>query len=262
MVEEKKEVLRTLSFQQANGAVLEVRYAIKRSVKARNIRLTIKEFSWILLTIPRAAKETQGMEFLLKKEAWIVKHLMNPRVVEEKLTLQEYMEANPWVYRNGERVPVTLTHGGKRSYCRVSMEDENVSEEGVNGIHINVGEADVGSESVVVEKGLIGVGKVFLKERVMELARKVKLAHLVKKVSVRNQKRVWGSCSCSGGISLNYRLLLVEQNLQDSVIYHELAHLLHMNHGPAFWKQVLELDPNYKLHDKKLKEITLNIISL
>lgn len=63
----------------------------------------------------------------------------------------------------------------------------------------------------------------------------------------------WGSCSSNRTISLNIGLMKLPEPLRDYVILHELAHLHHMDHSKAFWAEVGEHDPKYKIHDKKLK---------
>ncbi len=63
----------------------------------------------------------------------------------------------------------------------------------------------------------------------------------------------WGSCSSTRTISLNIGLMQVPEPLRDYVIIHELAHLNHMDHSEAFWREVGSHDPRYKEHRKKLK---------
>lgn len=100
----------------------------------------------------------------------------------------------------------------------------------------------------------------FLAERVHALAatRNLKVA----KVSVRDQKGRWGSRSSSGTLSLNWRLLLVDARLQDYVIWHELAHITEMNHGPGFWQLLQSYDPLMREHERLLKSIGARIMAL
>jgi predicted metal-dependent hydrolase len=66
----------------------------------------------------------------------------------------------------------------------------------------------------------------------------------------------WGSRSSSGTISLNIGLMKVPEPLRDYVIIHELAHINHMDHSAAFWREVGEHDKNYKRHREQLKQFS------
>lgn len=74
------------------------------------------------------------------------------------------------------------------------------------------------------------------------------------KISIRDQKTRWGSCSGKGTLSFNYRLMLAPPRVLDYVVVHELCHLTHMNHSKAFWNMVESILPDYKEHRKWLKE--------
>ncbi|HEY6906360.1 MAG TPA: M48 family metallopeptidase, partial [Ignavibacteriaceae bacterium] len=63
----------------------------------------------------------------------------------------------------------------------------------------------------------------------------------------------WGSCSASGNISLNYKLMKYRKELIDYVIIHELCHLKEMNHSKKFWKLVEGLVTEYKSLKRELK---------
>lgn len=63
----------------------------------------------------------------------------------------------------------------------------------------------------------------------------------------------WGSCSSNKTISLNIGLMKLPESLIDYVLTHELAHLNHMDHSDAFWREVGEHDKDYKSHRKLIK---------
>ena len=78
------------------------------------------------------------------------------------------------------------------------------------------------------------------------------------RVSVRDQKTRWGSCSSKGNLNFNYRLFYLSEELLDYVVVHELAHRRHMNHSKDFWQEVEVYFPDYNACRKQLKEVELN----
>jgi predicted metal-dependent hydrolase len=65
----------------------------------------------------------------------------------------------------------------------------------------------------------------------------------VSRISVRNQRSRWGSCSSRGAITLNWRLILVPDYVREYVMLHELMHRREMNHSPRFWRLVAAICP-------------------
>ena len=74
------------------------------------------------------------------------------------------------------------------------------------------------------------------------------------RITIRDQKTRWGSCSSKGTLSFNWRLMLAPPAILDYVVVHELCHLTHMNHSPMFWQAVESVCPDYKIARKWLKE--------
>jgi len=95
-----------------------------------------------------------------------------------------------------------------------------------------------------------------LPARLLVLARQHELE--VRKVSIRNQKRRWGSCSPDGHICLNWRLVLMPDPVRDYVLIHELMHLRRLDHSPAFWKLVAKACPGYQEHRAFLRSRSLD----
>jgi predicted metal-dependent hydrolase len=65
------------------------------------------------------------------------------------------------------------------------------------------------------------------------------------RISLRDQRSRWGSCSTTGTLSFNWRLVLAPHDVLDYVVVHEICHLVEMNHGPGFWALVGKRRPAY-----------------
>lgn len=73
-------------------------------------------------------------------------------------------------------------------------------------------------------------------------------------ITIREQKTRWGSCSSSGTLSFNWRLMLAPPRILDYVVVHELCHFKYMDHSKEFWSLVESVLPDYRERRKWLKE--------
>jgi predicted metal-dependent hydrolase len=94
--------------------------------------------------------------------------------------------------------------------------------------------------------------EIYLNRKVADWSERTQIT--VKRVVIKDLKSKWGSCSTLRNINLNWHLILLEENLIDYVVIHELMHLHEMNHSAAFWAWVGRYCPDYARMRKKLKE--------
>lgn len=96
--------------------------------------------------------------------------------------------------------------------------------------------------------------------QVATLAPRMGVADDVGRIEIRNQSTRWGSCSTTGTVSLNWRLLLAPPAIRRYVVVHELAHFEVRDHSSAFWSVVAEFDPQWERHRAWLREHAAELI--
>lgn len=80
------------------------------------------------------------------------------------------------------------------------------------------------------------------------------------RITIRNQKTRWGSCSSVGNLNFNCTLMLAPPEVMDYVIIHELCHRRQMNHSPKFWEEVARFCPDHGAHRRWLREHSKELI--
>lgn len=183
---------------------------------------------------PRQAAIAEIETFIRKKERWIRRRLAapgrRPIVWEAGTTL-------PWL---GQSVTLVLRPEGNS--IRLS------------GGLLEVGLADGASPRERVLAWIRAEALALFRERVAVLSRTPGIS--VSGVGLSNAKTQWGSCSTSGRIRLNWRLMLLPTHLVDYVVAHELAHRRELNHSARFWDVVATLYPRYHEARRELSALS------
>ena len=105
------------------------------------------------------------------------------------------------------------------------------------------------------EERLKGVQKALcvIPERVEYFAEMMNVTY--GRITIREQKTRWGSCSSKGNLNFNWKLVLMPEEVLDYVVVHELAHRKEMNHSERFWNHVEKVLPDYQARRKLLREL-------
>ncbi len=201
-----------------------------RHRRARHYIMRVTADGHLRVTVPWHGSRSEALRFVEERRTWI----------DRERTKRMAAAATRGAWKAGTPV---LFHGVEHE-LRVEPVD-------VRRVRVRLGEESfyvpaerVESLRVPVEAWLRKYAAVELPERLAALARR--LGFEVDAVSIRNQRSRWGSCSPSGRISLNWRLVQFPDTIADYVIIHELVHLRFMNHSRKFWTEVGRLCPEYQ----------------
>jgi predicted metal-dependent hydrolase len=202
--------------------------------RARKYILRVRPDGSLRVTIPRGGSRREAEAFVERHQAW---------VAAERLRVAERHAPVEW--RAGDRI---LLHGEP---CVIDLQDAG------RGRLLIVGDQRVRLSAAVdnvrpaVELALRRIAARELIPRIEALAAEHQLT--VTRITIRNQRSRWGSCSHRGVIALNFRLVQMPRWVCDYVLLHELMHLRQQNHSRRFWRLVAQVCPEYRAAERWLK---------
>lgn len=221
-------------------------YLIRRSPKARNLRLKVTRENGLIVVVPKDYDEKKIPALLKRKKSWIADSMK--RIGETK----RFLEPRPVIH-----LPETvrLVALGE-TWSVIYREDESHS-----GIRLRAGSgklvvsgADLNRDAVL--RKLKDWLRVKVREGLFPLVDKLAKKHQLRLggLLVKSQRTRWASFSAQRNLSLNTKLLFLSPDLFRYVVIHELCHTVHMNHGSEFWRLVASHEPNYKVLDQVLRK--------
>jgi hypothetical protein len=218
-----------------------ITYTVRRSFKARRVRLEVRQQTGLTVIVPRSYPISQLYGLLKSKERWISRNL-------QRFSKSHSLSARKEL-KYGDTVPY------------LGQDLELVKQENHHG------------ESVVLDGNKLVLSPDLFKNGLLELALeqwyRSKAAKLIteiadklssqmginyKRILIRGQKTRWGSCSRKKNLSFNWKLMMAPEPVVEYVIIHELIHLKEMNHSKRFWELVAQYCPGWREHKKWLKQ--------
>jgi predicted metal-dependent hydrolase len=196
--------------------------SVRISPRARRIALRIDAAKRrVELVLPPGVPTSQGLRFLATKRGWVAARL---KALPQQIPFAE-----------GAIVPVLgIPHRIRREADLAAPPVAIIDGE----IRVRGDPAHIARR---VRDHLVATARSELAQRARVLAPRI--GRDVVRVSVRDTKSRWGSCSGNGNLSFSWRLILAPEQVIDYVVAHEVAHLAEMNHGPRFWRLVETLAP-------------------
>jgi predicted metal-dependent hydrolase len=206
-----------------------------RNVQARRYILRLQPDGVARVTIPRGGSIREAQQFVARHQTWLdqARHRLAARS-----TAPQQWRLGTHVWFRGENVVIVPA---AQSPPAIQLGTERIPVPDLN--------ADL---RPLIEAHWRGLAERELPPRVATLAQLHQLS--VHRVTVRNQRSRWGSCSRRRTISLNWRLIQTPEFVRDYIILHELMHLRQMNHSSRFWHEVKRVCPDYEQAERWLKQ--------
>ncbi len=209
-----------------------ISYTLKRSGKRRSIGLRIDERG-LTVSMPLRTSEKWLHSVLQDKAAWVVQKLDSWQA--KKPPRMQWVDGETIPFR-GEQFMLRLIPDlfGAKPHLHKDELRLQVAEEATPAV----------IEKMVNQWYKQEALRVF-KECVEHFAPLMRVSP--REVKLSSARTQWGSCTVHGVVRLNWQLVKMPLHLIDYVVVHELAHLVEMNHSPAFWRVVESVCPDYKL---------------
>jgi predicted metal-dependent hydrolase len=207
-----------------------------RNPRARRYVLRLRPDGSARVTVPRGGSTSEARRFAERNSTWLERQLR--RSAERPAGPAKWLPGTEFYFR-GSLVKIEAGTNVESGVVRFGGEQVKVPESTVD-------------LRPAIERHLWRLAAKEFPGRVSEYA----VAHglAVGRITIRNQKSRWGSCSRRGTISLNWRLIQTPEFVRDYIILHELMHLRQMNHSARFWREVERVCPDYELAEKWLKQ--------
>jgi len=224
---------------------------IRKSKKAKRISIQIKHGGEVQAILPPWAPYLSGKIFAEKKKDWILKHINKSGSFSgRKIVFSENSNFKTWNHElrvsreSQQKISFSICPG----LVKVKVPEQ-----------FNIEDRDIQAfiHEVIIRTLRIEALE-YIPERLKIISEKFDLKY--KKLSLRNQKTLWGSCSSKNNISLNVNLMRLPAHLIDYVLLHELVHTRHKNHGPDFWKTLNLYSGNAKKLVSELKNYSIQLM--
>ncbi|MBU1086687.1 MAG: M48 family metallopeptidase [Candidatus Omnitrophica bacterium] len=214
---------------------MNIEYKILRKPRRKTLCISISSDNQVRIKANNSISEKEILAFLRDKQAWIQKTLQFNQSVRNPFIPKQFVSGEKFLIL-GKQYNLTV--------CQSTCLKINLQEQCLDA---GVPESFLNSPEYLKNK-LISWYKCSAYEVIFQRVNIYKpiLNVKVKEIMIRNLKRAWANCSTRGIVTFSWRLLMAPLEIIDYVVVHELAHLIHHNHSPRFWKTVEAVMPDYK----------------
>lgn len=225
----------------------QIKYTLTRS-RRKTVGISISINGDINVAAPIRASELQVSEIVEKKIPWILKKL-------EEVRNRQNIARKERIFTDGEVFPYLgsdyiLRIHIKKDQKRISVFLDN----GYIDMILPEGMEEAEQEFLIrnsLRNWYIKKFEDIIRDRIPVYSKLI--GRSPQRVTIREQKTRWGSCSAKGSINLNWKLVMAPPEVLDYVIIHELCHMRHMNHSSKYWDVVGGIMPEYEVIRRWLK---------
>jgi len=202
----------------------EIPYRVRRSDRARRVRVRVDAADGVEVVLPRRAPEREAAAAIRQLRPWIER-----RIAELERTRAAVAARGATVPYLGETLRLVAEPGRTRVHRRGEqlLVPDGDHREALERWYRRRAHEEIAPR---LDRATAAAGTTYAK------------------LTIRGQRTRWASCSSNGAMSFNWRLLLAPEPIVDYVVWHEVCHLEVMDHSPRFWALLASRWPDYRAH--------------
>ncbi|TYQ15676.1 UNVERIFIED_CONTAM: hypothetical protein Cloal_2157 [Acetivibrio alkalicellulosi] len=216
----------------------EIQYQLVRS-KRKTIGIQVDQKGHVKVSVPLNISDKQVKDILKKKSSWIFRKQEELKKIYKDIDDKRKLEDGQGIFFLGNEHFLKIQKVRDLSQSKVDLIGKDI----IIYVDDNNDVIDQDMVRFILKTWFVNKFKDIIKDRIE------KYQYLIgvypKKITIREQKTRWGSCSSKGNINLNWKLVMAPLEVLDYVIVHELCHMKEMNHSKNFWDIVRTVLPDY-----------------
>lgn len=219
-------------------------YTVRESHKAKHVSLKISMSGKLEVIIPPGFDRNRIPAIVQKKQRWIER-------VKQRVQAQQALTN----WGRGDKLPEQITLAAIAEEWQIqyrSAKQPKVKEQADSKLILYGDSENQDTYRFILQHWIVQKADTHLVPWLKAVSRELDLPF--SRVTIRQQKTLWGSCSERKAISLNCKLLFLPAQLVRYVLIHELCHTVYLNHSPKFWALVGSYEPNYRELDASLQD--------
>ena len=235
----------TLESSSVTFGTTRIDYAIRRTTRTKTVSIAVDPEDGVVLAAPKDVTVARLDQVVRGKARWIVSAMRHTGDRPPTMTAREFVSGETFLY------------AGKQHRLRVIVGNETGASLDHGRLVVCVRPAPGCRREDAVRAQLIAWYEARAEERLRALVRHWSEAtgRHPSRVSITSQRRRWGSCSPTGELRLNWRIIGAPKRLAEYVVAHELVHLQHADHTPGFWRKLGAVMPDFEDRRAQLRAV-------
>ncbi len=223
---------------------MSINYIHQTHPRSRSLKIKVEDTGQVVVVTPKWISDQKVKQYIKENEAWIQRALAKQsKKIQTETDTDILIFGKKYTKKIYQSQPLANTNlpmgiSIQKNICIIN--------------HIPGSPITQEKTKKTVERFLKNTAEKYIVPRTHQLAKAMNTS--INKITLRQQKTRWGSCSSAGNLNFNWRLVHYPPEVIDYVIIHELAHRTHMDHSSSFWQLVARYDPDHLKHRNWLKK--------